>query len=115
MGSGGGSKYKKGEFREGANSWAPWTEGEAVTQDIERIEQVIDNEQEAQERLRKQQMQVLQVERAKRSNISTKTKRNTIKTGAQGITNKRQSMPSTIAGGSISDMPDSGSGTIIGG
>lgn len=74
MGSGGGSKYKKGEFREGANSWAPWTEGEAVTQDIERIEQVIDNEQEAQERLRKQQMQVLQVERAKRSNISTKTK-----------------------------------------
>jgi hypothetical protein len=65
------------------------------------------------DQIKAKQRSLLEAERAKRSSISTSTKRNTIRTGAQGISPSKQMMPSTIAGGS--GLPNSGISTIVGG
>lgn len=94
------------------DSWAPPKASDLkLRADLKTIKDEAKAEKSEQERIRKQQKAIVEAERARRSNISTATKRNTIRTGSQGISSSRQSMPSTIAGG----MPNQGVSTIVGG
>ena len=79
------------------------------------VQDEIDLAREEESRIRKQQQALIEAERAKRSTLSTATKRSTIKTSAQGI-------PTTISGGggnrpTVGDAatPNSGMNTIVGG